>query len=371
MLGYFDHNATTPLDPRVLDAMLPWLAQRHGNPSSTHAHGRAAREAVEVARGQVADLLGAAAAEVVFTASGTEASNAVIASIAEAAGHRGHLVLATFEHPSIQAAVTRAEARGMTVSRVPPNADGVVEAEAIETALRPETKLVCSMLANNEVGTLQPVEEIAKRCRRRGVPVLCDAVQAVGKVAVRPHDLGVDYLVLGGHKFHGPLGAAALWLRPESHFEPLLIGGGQELGRRSSTENVPALVGLGAAAAFADRELDERAKRLSSLRDRIEDGLRGEPSVRFHGTGAPRLPNTSHVAFLGHSGLALARRLDDEGFAVSLGAACHAERPTASPTLLAMGVDADEALASLRLSVGITTTEAEVDELLGALRRAI
>lgn len=369
MPGYFDHNATTPLDPRVRDAMLPWLDGGHGNPSSAHRAGRAARAAVEQARAQVASLLGADRVErVVFTASGTEANNAVIAALAAAAGHRGHLVISSFEHPSVHAAARAAAARGMTVTAVPPGPDGTVAAEAVAEALRPDTALVCLMLANNELGTLQPVAEVAALCRSRGIPVASDAVQAAGKVPIRVDELGVDFLIIGGHKFHGPLGAAALWLRSGARFAPLLLGGGQEGGRRASTENVPALVGLGQAAALAEAELPVRAARLSALRDRFEAALADRAEVVLHCQRAPRLPQTSHLAVLGRSGFELMQRLDAQGFAVSIGAACSSGRPMPSPALLAMGMAEDEALASLRVSMGITNTGNEVDELIAAMR---
>ncbi len=248
---YLDYNATTPLEPRVLGAMRQAL-EGCGNASSLHAFGRRAREAVETARDQVAALIGVTPQEVVFTASGTEANNAVIGSLREAHGN-GHLVVSAFEHPSVLAAADRLEEQGFAVSRVRPAASGRVDAAAIGAALRDDTRLVCLMLANNEVGALQPVAEVAELARGRGVPVLCDAVQAVGKVEVSASELGVDYLTVGAHKFYGPLGAAALWIRRGASFSPLLIGGSQERHRRAGTLNVPAIVGMGAASALVSR----------------------------------------------------------------------------------------------------------------------
>jgi cysteine desulfurase len=365
---YLDHNATTPLDPRVRDAMLPWLGARWGNPSSIHAFGRAAREAVEEARERVATLLGARPAEVVFTASGTEANNTVLSTVAGRAGGQGHLVLSSLEHPSVRAAAAGLEEGGMAVDRVPPGADGVVDPAAVEAALRPDTRLVCLMRANNELGTLQPVAEVAARCRERGVPVLCDAVQAVGKVPVGVAELGVDYLTLGGHKFHGPPGVAALWARSGSPVAPLLVGGSQERRRRASTENVPGVVGLGEAAALATAELAERGRHLAALRDRFEAGVRRIPGTRLHCTGAPRLPNTSHLAFDGVEGEALLIRLDLAGFAVSTGSACASGAVEPSPVLAALGLSAAEALGSLRVSFGMTNREEEVDRFIAALK---
>ncbi|HXT20934.1 MAG TPA: cysteine desulfurase family protein [Thermoanaerobaculia bacterium] len=375
-LVYLDHNATSPVDPRVRDAMLPWLSELHGNASSAHRAGQVAREAVETARDQVAGLIGAHADDVIFTASGSEANNAVVFEAARAAGWRGDLVVASCEHPSVRRAAERCAELGMTVRVVAPNRDGVVRVEALLAALGPETRLVSLMLANNELGTLQPVAEVAAECRRRGVPVLCDAVQAAGKVEVDVEALGVDYLTLGAHKFHGPLGAAALWVRPASAgrpappFESHLVGGSQERRRRASTVNVPAVVGLGLACELAARELPARRAHLLALRERFEAALPAMGGV-VHGESAPRLPHTTNVAFPGLVGHDLAIRLDLAGYAVSTGAACHSGVVEPSETLLAMGIPRDEALASLRISFGMTNTLAEVEGFLPVLAREV
>jgi cysteine desulfurase len=373
---YLDHNATTPLDPRVREAMLPWLGERFGNPSSIHRVGQAARNAVEEARERVAALIGARPPEVVFTASGTEANDTVVASAVESARRSasggGHLAVSAVEHPSVRQAAARAARAGLEVTRVPPGEDGVVPAAAMIGALRPDTLLACLMLANNEVGTLQPVAAVAAECRARGVPLLCDAVQAVGKVPVDVASLGVDLLVLGAHKFGGPLGAAALWIRDGVEVESLLVGGSQERRRRAGTENVAAIVGLGAAAALARDEVDgqlgpPRPLQLAALRDRFEAGLRALPGAIVHCRTAPRLPNTSHVAFTGVEGEALLIRLDLAGFAVSTGSACSSGTVEPSQTLLAMGLSPAEALSSIRVSFGIANLAAEVDRFLAAL----
>jgi len=368
---YFDHNATSPLGPRVREAMLPWLGERHGNPSSLHRFGQAAREAVEAAREHVAALLGGRPAEVVFTASGTEANNTVIFDRARRAGFRGRLVISSLEHPSVREAAAAVEAAGMEVVRIPPGADGVVPAAAMIDSLNGETRLVCLMLANNEVGTLQPVAEVAAACREHGIPMLTDAVQAVGKIPVDARELGVDFLTLGGHKFHGPLGAAALWVRGGVEIDPYLVGGSQERRRRASTENVPGIVGLGEACRLAGAELTERRRHLASLRDRFEAGLAAIPDAVAHCTASPRLPHTSHVAFLGVEGESLLIRLDLAGYAVSTGSACASGAVEPSKTLTAMGMAADEALASLRVSFGITNTVEEVDGFLPVLAREV
>lgn len=368
---YLDHNATTPLDPRVREALLPWLGEQHGNPSSLHRFGQAARNAVEEAREKVAALLGARPLEVVFTASGTEANNAVLFGLVRGAPAANHLVISAMEHPSIRNAAARLGEQGVAVTRVQPGPDGVVPAAEVAAALRPDTRLVCLMLANNELGTLQPVAEVAALCRERGVPVLCDAVQAVGKIAVDVNALGVDFLTLGGHKFHGPLGAAALWMRKGTALPGFLVGGSQERRRRAGTENVPALVGLGAAAALAAAELPERARHLAALRDRFEAGLASIPAAVVHCQGSPRLPNTSNVAFLGAEGEALLIRLDLAGFAVSTGSACSSGMVEPSKTLIAIGLSPEEALSTLRVSVGLTNRPEEIDAFLAALAREV
>ena len=373
---YLDHNATTQLDPRVREAMLPWLGERFGNPSSIHRVGQAARNAVEEAREHVAALIGARPPEVVFTASGTEANDTVVASAVESARRSaaggGHLAISAVEHPSVRQAAARAARAGLEVTWVPPGEDGVVPAAAMIGALRPDTLLACLMLANNEVGTLQPVAAVAAECRARGIPLLCDAVQAVGKVPVDVGSLGVDLLVLGAHKFGGPLGAAALWIRDGVEVESLLVGGSQERRRRAGTENVAGIVGLGAAAALARDEVDgqlrpPRPLQLAALRDRFEAGLRAVPGAIVHCRTAPRLPNTSHVAFAGVEGEALLIRLDLAGFAVSTGSACSSGTVEPSQTLLAMGLSPAEALSSIRVSFGIANHAAEVDRFLAAL----
>lgn len=372
---YLDHNATTPIHPRARQAMLAWLGERHGNPSSIHRFGQGAREAVEEAREKVAALIGGRPPEIVFTASGTEANNAVIFHLARQAGHRGHLVMSAVEHPSVRESAARladAADNRMEVTRVSPRGDGVVPAEDVVAALRPDTRLVALMLANNELGTLQPVAAVAAACRERGVPLLCDAVQAVGKIPVDAPALGADYVVLGAHKFNGPLGAAALWVRKDAGLSGYLVGGSQERRRRAGTENVPAIAGLGEAAAVAREEGEPRAAFLAALRDRFEAALPSHvPGAILHCQTSPRLPNTSHLAVPGVEGESLLIRLDLAGFAVSTGSACSSGSVEPSKTLLAAGISRDEALSSLRVSFGITNTVDEVDAFLDALAREV
>jgi cysteine desulfurase len=373
---YLDNNATTPLHPRAREAMLPWLGETHGNPSSIHRFGQAARNAVEEAREKVAALLGARAPEVVLTASGTEANNAVLFHVAnqtDRPGHLpGHLVISAVEHPSIREAALWLARRGWEVTRVSPGADGIVPAAAFVEALRPETRLAALMLANNELGTLQPVTAVAAACRARGIPVLCDAVQAVGKIPVDVDELGVDYLTVGAHKFHGPLGAAALWVRKGVELAPYLLGGSQERRRRAGTENVAAVAGFGAAASAAMDELPMRRTFLAGLRDRFEAGLpQRVPGAILHCAGSLRLPNTAHIAVPGVEGESLLIRLDVAGFAVSTGAACSSGTVEPSKALLAMGLSRDEALSSLRVSFGMMNRPEEVDRVLDVLAREV
>jgi len=371
--GYFDNNATTPVDRRVREAMLPWLGELHGNASSLHRFGRQAREAVERARDQVARLLAAEPLEIVFTGSGTEANNAVIESCCSVSHLEtsGHLVVSAFEHPSIEESAARFEARGGRVTRVAPGTDGVVDWRDFAAAMEDDTRLACLMLANNELGTVQPVSQAAVSCREQSVPLLCDATQAAGKIEVNVVDLGADFLVLAAHKFHGPLGAAALWVSGRRDLTPLLVGGGQERRRRAGTLNVAAIVGLGTTCELAAAELDDRARLLAGLRDRFEAGLRTIGGALVHCADAPRLPNTSHIAFRDLSAEVLLIRLDLEGFAVSTGSACAAGAAEVSPALTALGLEEDEIRGSLRVSFGITNSPDEVDDLLAALGRVV
>lgn len=368
---YFDHNATTPLDPEVRAAMEPWLGELYGNPASLHAFGQAARDATEVAREQLASLLEATPAEVVFMASGTEANNTALFGRCWAAGSSGHLVVSEIEHPSVWKPVEALQAAGMEVSWIKPDRWGRIDPEEVLDAVRQDTRLVCLMLANNEVGTLQPVAEVGAGCRQRGVPVLCDAVQAIGRLPIKVADLSVDYLSVCAHKFYGPPGAAALWVRPGAPYQALLRGGSQERQRRAGTVNVPAVVGFGAAALVAAEGLGARAERMLELREQFETGLERIPDVVVHGRPAERLPNTSHIALPGADSEALLIRLDLAGFAVSSGSACSSGTVEPSRTLMAMGIAKQEASSSLRISFGPRNTSAEVEAFLDVLEHEV
>lgn len=373
MAAYFDNNATTPVDPRVREAMLPWLGERFGNASSAHAVGQRAHAAVEAAREEVAHLLGAdSPLEVVFTGSGTEANNAVVyAALARSSGS-GRFVLSGLEHPSVpEALATPWGARAEAVV-VPPDSDGVVPADRFLDEVRAGAALAALMLASNEIGTLQPVAEVAAGCRGLGVPVLCDAVQAAGKVPVAVQNLGADYVTIGAHKLHGPLGAAALWVRPGAPFDPLLVGGAQERRRRASTVNVAAVVGFGEACRLAREELAARAAHLASRRDRFEaEVLATVPDARVNGRSVPRLPSTSSVAFPGVVQQELMIRLDLDGFQVSIGSACASGRIEPSRALTLMGLDREVALGTIRVSFGAFNRAEEVEAFVPRLAGAV
>ncbi|MBZ5638087.1 MAG: cysteine desulfurase [Acidobacteriia bacterium] len=358
---YLDFNATTPVAEEVLDAVRAALRDAWGNPSSAHRYGTRAREAVEEARDRVASLLGARPDEIVFTSGGTESDNAAVIGVAEALERRGrHLVISAIEHPAVEEAARYLEGRGWSVSRVRVDSDGRVAPAEIEAALRPETVLVSLMHANNETGVVQPVREAAAVARARGIPVHTDAAQSVGKIPVRTDDLGVDLLTVAGHKLYAPKGIGALYLRRGTPFAGFLRGAGHEAGRRAGTENIPGIVGLGAACALASREIGERAARLATTRDRLQAALRARfPSLVVHGAHADRLPNTLSAAIPGVDANTLLAGL--EGVAASAGAACHSGGTEPSRVLLAMGVDPDVARCTLRLTTGRTTTLEQVD----------
>ncbi len=349
---------------------MPWLGSWHANPSSIHRHGQRARGAVDAARAQVADLLGALPEEIVFLSSGSEANNMVLRAIV-AEPPESRLVVSAFEHPSVLQMASRLEDEGADVVRIAPRADGVIAVADVETALTPQTRLVALMRANNEVGTLQPVSEVADLCRPRGVLVLCDAVQAVGKVPVTAAGLGADFITLAGHKFNGPAGVAALWVRSGVEVEPLLLGGGQERGRRASTENVASIVGLGKAAEIAREEVAQRARMLSGLRDHFERGIGAIEGTVVHCRESPRLPNTSNIRCDGVVGQTLLMRLDLAGFSVSTGSACASGVVEPSSTIRALGVSDRDALGALRISFGVSNTLEEVDAFLTVLAREV
>jgi cysteine desulfurase len=365
---YLDHNATTPLRDEVALAMLRALRDGYGNPSSVHAEGAAARRAVERAREQAAALVGAQPGEVIFTSGATEANNAVLRGLLEAAGAGARLVTTSAEHPSVEEPAAALAARGHPVERVPVGEDGRLDPGAFAAALARPAALASVLLANNETGVLQDAAALAAPCVERGVPLHFDATQALGKIAVELGALGAALLSASAHKLGGPKGAGFLVCRRGSEPPPWLRGGGQERGRRGGTENVAGIVGLGVACELAAAELETRGREWSRLRDRLWDGIREKiPSVRRNGCARHVLPNTLSVEFTGADGEALLQALDLEGVAVSAGAACHSGSLTPSRVLRAMGRSDAEARASLRFSLGHGIGDAEVERVLALL----
>jgi cysteine desulfurase len=375
---YMDANATTPLMPEVFEAMRPHLLGGFGNASSIHYFGQQARLAVEQAREDVAAALGARASEIVFTSGATESDNLALFGVvgkALDAGEAAHLIISSVEHHAILHAAEALEKRGAAVTYLPVSHEGVVAADEVRRALRPETKLVSVMLANNETGALQPVAEITAIAHEAGVPVHTDAVQAIGKIAVNVKALDVDLLSLSGHKLYGPQGVGALWLRRGMRLQPLFYGGAHERQRRAGTENLAGLVGLGTAMRLGQEALRSGAMdRVGALRDKLERGLLERiDECGVNGPTAPgtRLPNTTNIWFDHLEGEALVIALDLKGLALSGGSACASGSTEPSHVLVAMGDDPHRARASLRFSLTRMTTEAEVDRALELVPAAV
>ncbi|NNL86171.1 MAG: cysteine desulfurase [Myxococcales bacterium] len=363
---YLDHNATTPLRPEVVEAMARVLRERFGNPSSTHAEGRAARAELDRAREQLAALLRVPEREIVFTGSATEANNAALAHAARAHPTQP-LAATTTEHPSVEEPLADLEAAGRPVLRVPVDADGRIDLAALDAALDRAPALLSVIWANNETGTLQPIAEIAERAAARGVPLHLDATQAVGKVPVELDRLPAAFVSGSAHKFNGPKGVGFLVVR-DATFSALLRGGPQEARRRGGTENLSGIVGMGVAAELAGEALSERAKAHAALRDRLWDGIRASiPRVRRNGSPAHALPNTLNVEFIEAAGDVALQALDLEGIGVSAGAACASGSISPSRVLVAMGRSAAEAHGSLRFSVGFGTEAQHIDRTLALL----
>jgi cysteine desulfurase len=363
---YLDHNATAPVDPEVLDAMRPYFLAA-GNPESRHAFGRSARRGWEFARDTVARILDADPAEVIFTSGGTEANNLAIFGLARAESSRAHVVSSPIEHPAIAEPVAQLKAAGFSVDHAPVNDQGLVDASAVAAHFRADTRFATLMLANNETGAIQPVGELAALAALHNIPVHTDAVQAVGRISVHFHELGVATLAASAHKFHGPMGIGLLLTRKGIRLSSQLLGGGQQQGRRPGTIAVPLVVGLATALQKWHDQAVTRAARWGALRDRLESGLRaalGPEKVIRNGPAEneSRLPQTLNLGFPGLDGNALLIQLDVAGVAVSLGSACASGSTRPSPTLLAMRVPEDRLRSSVRFSLGATTTEVEIDE---------
>lgn len=368
---YLDHNATTPLDPRVLDAMLPILREGFGNPSSLHWFGQQARAAVDTAREQVAALVGASPGEIVFTGSGTEADNMALRGAAGAARDpRRKVVYSAIEHHAVMNTARALAEEGLPVESARAGADGRVELDDLRGKVDDRTAVVALMLANNETGVIQPVAEAVRVARERGCLVHCDAVQAAGKIPVDARALDVDTLAISAHKIYGPKGVGALYVKRGTRLRSFVRGGSQERNRRAGTENVAGIVGLGRAAELAREEMKSESARLSELRDRLEARLLAVPGAQRNGEGL-RVPNTVNVSFAGVEAESLVMALDLAGLAVSTGAACAAGAVEPSHVLRAMGLPMERVQASLRFSLGRGTTAEYVDRAAQLVAEAV
>ena len=370
---YLDYNATTPVDPAVLDAMLPYFGENFGNASSIHSPGQRARGAVDGARASVAALLGAKPSEIVFTSGGTEADNlALFGVVAASQEPRKHVITTAIEHHAVLNAAQALEKSGVAVTYIPVGREGIVDPEEIRRAVRPETILISVMHANNELGTVQPIEELGHIAAAADVLFHCDAVQSAGKLPLDVNRLGVDLLSISAHKIYGPKGVGVLYVRSGTPLEPQFHGGHHERDRRPGTENVPGIVGLGKAAELARKNLMTDCARITTLRDRLEDALLSAcGETRINGNRAQRLSNTSNVSFHAAGGESLVIALDLQGIACSTGAACSSGAVGPSHVLLAIGLSPDEARSSLRLSLGRTTTAEEVDQAIAVIPQAV
>jgi cysteine desulfurase len=370
---YLDHNATTPVAPEVLEAMLPYFSQEAGNASSIHSFGQRARAAVERARESVAALIGARATEIVFTSGGTEADNLAIFGIVRAAsGARQHVITTQIEHHAVLNSCQALEREGVEVTWLPVSFEGVVDPDDVRRALRPETVLISVMHANNELGTVQPIEEIGRMAAEADVYFHTDAVQTAGKLPIAVESLGADLLAISAHKLRGPKGVGALYVGKGTRLHPIFYGGHHERDRRPGTENVPGIVGLGRAAELARADLAADAARVGALRDHLEvELLTRVPHAHANGARAARTPNTTNITFPFVEGEALVIALDLKGVACSTGAACSSGAVEPSHVLTAIGLPAEEARASLRFSLGHDTTREEIDYAVSVVPGAV
>jgi cysteine desulfurase len=369
---YLDYNATTPLLPEVVDAMLPFLRDHFGNPSSSHIFGKKTKEAIEHAREQLAQLLHANSDEIFFTSGGTEANNLAIRGVAEAHPDKRHLVTSVIEHPATANPCRWLERHGYLISRLKVDGEGCVDMSHVEAALTAQTALVTVMHSNNETGSLQPIADLARLARARAILVHTDAAQSVGKVALHVDDLGVDLLSVAGHKLYAPKGVGALYVRRGTKLSPFLLGAGHERGLRPGTENVASIVGLGVASEIISRDLQRSAQKMQGLRDELWSRLRSEVrGLALNGHHTNHLPNTLNIRFPNTSGTALLARTKE--LAASTGSACHDGHESASAVILAMGISEKEAVGSVRLTLGRFTTHDEIERaatlLVGAWRQ--
>jgi cysteine desulfurase len=367
---YLDNNATTPVLPEVFEAMRPYFEERFGNASSIHHHGQETRAAVEDARDSVADLLGCSASEIVFTSGGTESDNLAVAGWVAAGDH---VITSSIEHHAVLHACKHLEKIGCEVTIVPVDGRGLIDPSDVRRALRPNTKLISVMMANNETGVLQPVEEIGKIASEASVLFHSDAVQAATKVPINVRQIGCDALSISGHKIHAPQGVGALYVKKGTRIQPLFHGGRHERSRRAGTENVPGIVALGKAAELAKEGLNRGDdKKMAAMRDRLEQGILVQvDEAGVNGRGAARVPNTTNIHFDHIEGESLVIALDLKGLALSTGAACSSGAIEPSHVLIAMGLRPDQARASIRFSLGKQTTDSEIDLALGLVPETV
>lgn len=370
---YLDHNATTPLDSRVFEAMAPYMNQYWGNPSSPYSFGNQARIAVQKARERVAGSLGCRPEEVFFTSCGTESDNLAVRGIVKALRGRGnHIVTTGIEHHAVLNTCKALESDGCRVTYLPVTSDGVVRIEDVEKSLRPDTVLITVMHANNETGVLQPIEAISALAKKRSIVFHTDAVQSAGKIPRRLCEFGADLISVSGHKFYGPKGTAALYVRKGTPLDPLLTGGPHEGNLRAGTENVAGIVGFSHALALAMESAESEYKRLQTLRDRLEARICAVlPKVRVNGASAPRVPNTSSLSFESVDGESIVFSLDLSGIYVSTGSACSTGDPEPSHVLLAMGLAPKEAQGSIRISLGKDNREEDIETVVQALATTV
>jgi len=370
---YLDHNATTPVEPEVLDAILPYLREDFGNASSIHTPGQRARAAVEIAREQVAALIGARPQEIIFTSGGTESDNhAIFGTVSASQNPSPHVITSPTEHEAVLNSCQQLEKEGASLTYLSTNSEGLVDLRELRRAITPKTALITIMHANNEVGTIQPLEEIGRIAKEHKVSFHTDAVQSAGKVPIDVNLLGVDLLSLSGHKLCAPKGIGALYIRSGTRLQQLLYGGHHQRGFRPGTENVAGIVGLGKAAEIARTRLAEDEARIGALRDRLEqDLLQRVPQSRVNGGLAPRTPNTANILFYGIEAEALVIALDLQGLACSTGAACSSGAVEPSHVLIAIGLTPEEARSSIRLSLGRHTTQAEIERALETIPAAV
>lgn len=368
---YLDNAASTAIHQDVLDEMIPYLKDLYGNPSSIHRYGRQTEKAIKNARRQIANIINVLPDEILLTSGGTESNNTALYGLTKNSKKK-QIITSSIEHEAILEPCKRLEESGFDVLYLPVDEYGLINPTAVKNAISDDTCLVSIMLANNEVGTIQPIEEISKICHEKNIPLHSDAVQAVGKIPIDMSKLGVDLLSISSHKLNGPKGVGALYIRKGIQVDPLILGGGQEGGLRSGTENVASIVGFGKACEIALQNLDDNNSKLCELRDYLVSKITKEiPQVSFNGSAEYRLPNNAHFTFLGVNGEDLIIKLDEHGIAASTGSACSVKTQKASHVLQAMGFSHEQITGSLRLSIGIFNTKQEIDETVNILKKVV